>query len=186
MKRLDRRLQAARVRRVLPYLRPGDRIMDVGCADGALFRATASLPPGASVGLDPDLEARAEAAGFPLLPSPFPDGVPDGHMFDAIVMLAVLEHVPPPEQARWAEACARLLGPGGRLLITVPSPAVDRILDALMALRLIDGMEVGQHYGFDPRVVPGIFDGPGLRKVAHRRFQLGLNHLFAFERVGSD
>jgi len=181
MKRLDLWLQDARIRRVLPYLRPGDRILDVGCADGALFRATAGLQPGASLGLDPDLDVPCRAAGFPLVPSPFPAGVPEGALFDAIVMLAVLEHVPPAEQAEWSEACARLLAPAGRLLITVPSPAVDRILDALMSVRLIDGMEVGQHYGFDPKLVPRMMSGPELQAVTHRRFQRGLNHLFVFE-----
>jgi len=181
MNRLDVWLQDARIRRVMPYLRPGDRILDVGCADGALFRAAAGFRPEASLGLDPDLDVPSEVGGVRLMPSPFPDGVPAGATFDAIVMLAVLEHVPPAEQAEWSEACARLLAPGGRLLITVPAPAVDRILDALIAVRLIDGMEVGQHYGFDPKAVPGTMGGSGLRPVVHRRFQLGLNHLFVFE-----
>lgn len=181
MKRLDRWLQHARIQRILPFLRSGDRVLDVGCADGALFKAASQLPLGASIGLDPDLDASSEAAGFPLLPEPFPAGVPEGLTFDAVVMLAVLEHVPPDEQGKWAEASARLLVPGGRLLITVPSPAVDRILDVLMAIRVIDGMEVGQHYGFDPKVLPELMAKAGLQAVAQRRFQLGLNNLFVFE-----
>jgi hypothetical protein len=78
----------------------------------------------------------------------------------------------------WAADCARLLRPGGRLVITVPSPAVDHILHVGMALRLLDGMETHQHHGFDPRRVPEIFATAGFGVETARRFQLGLNNLF--------
>ena len=102
--------------------------------------------------------------------------------FDAITMLAVLEHVPTDAQAGLAQACAIHLRPGGQLIITVPSPAVDRILEVLMALRLVHGMSVEQHYGFDTESVPAIFSGHGLGLTVHRRFQCGLNNLFVFRR----
>ena len=41
-------------------------------------------------------------------------------------------------------------------------------------------MEAHEHYGFDPRSVPEIFGSGRLRLERHRRFQLGLNHLFVF------
>ena len=46
-------------------------------------------------------------------PLPFPDAA-----FDTILLSDVLEHIPEPE-ALWAEA-ARVLAPGGRLLLNVP------------------------------------------------------------------
>ena len=50
-----------------------------------------------------------------------------------ITMLAVLEHVPEDAQAELAAACERILKPGGRVVITVPSPQVDTILERARA-----------------------------------------------------
>jgi SAM-dependent methyltransferase len=103
--------------------------------------------------------------------------------WDVVTMLAVLEHIPPAEQIRIAAACARLLRPGGRVIITVPSPAVDHILAVLRRLRLIEGMSLEQHYGFAPADTVRIFAPPAFRLHRRETFQLGLNHLFIFERV---
>ena len=102
--------------------------------------------------------------------------------FDAITMLAVLEHVPLDQQPDLAGAVHRLLKPGGRLILTVPSPRVDTILDGLIRIRVLHGMEAEQHYGFQPDDVEPLFLGAGLALVEHATFQLRLNHLFVFER----
>lgn len=159
--------------------------MDVGSHDGALFRALAGTI-GESVGIEPTLAAPVSADGFTLLPGYFPDALPPGTRADAIVMLAVLEHMPPDVQTRAAEACAAILPPGGQILITVPSPRVDTILHVLGALRLTHGMSAHEHYGFDPSAVPALFPAPRFRRVVHRRFQLGLNNLYVFERTAAD
>jgi hypothetical protein len=60
---------------------------------------------------------------------------------------------------------------------------VDRLLDILLHLRLAHGMAVEEHHGFNPRSVPEIFGSRGeLLLIRHRKFQLGLNNLFVFEK----
>lgn len=181
MKAVDRLLQRWRIGVVRPYLGPGSRVCDIGCAEGGtLYRAIPHLADG--VGLDPDLVAPGAVGTNRLLPGLFPDDLPDDRPFDAITMLAVLEHIPADRQAPLAADCTRHLKPGGRLLITVPAPAVDRILDLLRTLRLIDGMNLEQHYGFEVAQTPAIFGGAGLSLEKSRRFQLGLNNLFVFRK----
>ncbi|WP_342164979.1 class I SAM-dependent methyltransferase [Methylobacterium sp. SD21] len=96
-------------------------ILDIGCGTGTLARALSE--DGAAVtGIDPGAEALAKART--LVPSarfeaasadslPFADG-----QFDGAVMLNSLHHVPDPAKAL-AEA-ARVLRPGGRLVVIEP------------------------------------------------------------------
>jgi len=178
---IDRWLQRWRFSKVRPYLHPGARVLDIGSADGALYRYHPSVA--AFVGVDPDAESPGPlGANGRLVRGLFPDAIEGEAPFHVISMLAVLEHVPPAAQAPLAAACARYLQPGGVLVITVPSPIVDRILDVLAALRLIHGMAMEQHYGFDAATTPAIFTAPGLRLRLARRFQLGVNNLFVFEK----
>jgi hypothetical protein len=75
------------------------------------------------------------------------------------------------------------LKPGGRIVITVPSPRVDAILHVLLKLRLIDGISAHEHYGFEPGLTPQVFPAPRFRLVRRQTFQLGLNNLFVFEKA---
>ncbi len=183
MNRLDRLLQDWRIGRAIRFVPLGSRVLDVGCHDGALFRR---LGPGLreGIGLDPALAGPLDGDRYRLLPGSFPLDAPDEpESFDAITMLAVLEHVPSDQQPVVAGTAHRLLKPGGRLILTVPSPRVDAILDVLMRLRLLDGMEADQHYGFEPDDVKPLMVAAGLTLIEHATFQLGLNHLFVFERA---
>jgi SAM-dependent methyltransferase len=165
-----------------PYIAPGSRVLDIGCADGELFRSIGNI--GEGVGIDPDLPPTAVSCGRALLLRGFfPQALSDDRPFDVITLLAVLEHVPPEMQRELALACASHLKPGGHLVITVPAPAVDTILVVLRWLRLIHGMALEQHYGYDPGKTPAIFAVPGLELSQARRFQLGLNNLFVFKKT---
>jgi SAM-dependent methyltransferase len=183
MKLLDRLLRDARIRRARPYVRRGDTVLDVGCADGEMFRRWRGFI-GHGVGIDPTLTGKVVTDSYELLPGGFPDAVPPGATFDVITMLAVVEHLPRPVLAALADACDALLEPRGRIVITVPSPRVDDILHVLDRLRLIDGMSIHEHHGFRPSDTPAIFPRPRYRLVTRRRFQLGLNNLFVFARDG--
>jgi hypothetical protein len=100
-------------------------------------------------------------------------------------MLAVLEHFPEADYELLRTGCAAYLRAGGKLLITVPSPQVDYILKWLTFFRVIDGMSLEEHHGYATDKTTEIFPPPHFRLVCHRRFQLGLNNLFALERTNT-
>jgi SAM-dependent methyltransferase len=182
MKVLDQLLQKWRISKAQPYVTPGARVLDIGCANGELFRSIPEM--GEGVGVDPDLPA--SAAPVPratLVKGLFPQALPDHRPFDVISLLAVLEHVPPEAQKTLAVECARHLKPGGYLIITVPSPNADYVLAALRFLRLIHGMALDQHYGYDPSQTGDLFSVGDLVLVEASKFQFGLNNLFVFRKT---
>jgi hypothetical protein len=137
------------------------------------------------VGIDPELIEAPALPGVTLVKGFFPvdlPALPEG-TFDAATALAVVEHVPESDLETWAKVLAQLMVPNGVLVITVPSPTVDVLLHVLMRLRLVAGIAAHQHHGFRPRDLDDIFTGPLWRRRTHRRFQLGLNHLYVFERL---
>jgi SAM-dependent methyltransferase len=182
LKAIDRLLQRWRIGMVRSWIRPGDRLLDVGCADGALFRQVPGMAD--YVGIDPEAPEVPARPGFRLVRGHFPADLPGQAPFDVVTMLAALEHVPQESHLALAATCRDCLRPGGLLALTIPGPAVDHILDLLKAVRVIDGMETGQHYGFDPARTREPFGSVGFELVLHRRFQFGLNNLFVFRRPG--
>jgi len=182
MKLIDRLLQRWRIAKARPYIPPGARILDIGSADGVLFGQLGTAA-GNGMGIDPTLAANTRAGDVPLVAGFFPRDMPPVEPFDVITLLAVLEHFPQSEYEPLRDGCRRFLKPGGRLILTVPSPAVDRILAALKFLRLIDGMSLEEHHGYRVDQTTDIFPPPAFRLLCRRRFQLGLNNLFVFERV---
>ena len=181
MKPLDRLLQDWRIAKARPYIGPGSRVLDVGCADGRLFRRLGSrIREG--VGIDPDLGRSVVEGSCRLIAGNFPKDLDETSPFDVITMLAVVEHIPADQLTHVANACARWLKPGGVLVVTVPSPSVDRILHVLQGLRVIDGMSVHEHHGFDVEGIPSLFSGVGMSLVRRMSFQLGLNNLFVFRK----
>ena len=182
MKSFDRYLRDVRIARARPYVRKGDVVLDVGCADGIMFREWAGVISH-GIGVDPILTEVEKTDAYELYPGLFPQDLPPGVKCDMITMLAVLEHIQPEEQAKLADICHAMLNAGGRIVITVPSPRVDDILHLLDKLHLIDGMSMHEHYGFEPGHTPGIFPAPRFKLAVRKKFQFGLNNLFVFEKA---
>lgn len=178
---LDRYLQKWRIRKARRELPAGARVLDIGTHDGTLF----SLTGARGVGIDPELAEGTSIPGVTLVKGLFPEDLPTlpNESFDAVTALAVIEHVPESELPVWAETIARLVVPNGLLVITVPAPTVDRILHVLIRLHLAAGMEAHQHHGFQVSNLDHIFTAPLWHRAKHRTFQLGLNHLYVFERA---
>ncbi len=181
MKAVDRWLQQWRIRKALGFVPLGARILDVGCGTGALLhRVEQKLQSG--VGIDPELPQSFANGPLVFVRGSFPDDMPTVERFDCITMLAVLEHVPDRQLSGFVRSCRQWLRPGGKIVLTVPAPAVDRILRILRWWRLIEGLRLDQHHGFEPRRTPALFTSAGFSLAHHSIFQLGLNHLFVFSK----
>jgi hypothetical protein len=181
MKPLDIYIQKWRIKAAAHYIKPNSRIIDIGAHEGELFHALGSrLQEG--FGIEPLLKQNIVSERFCIVPGRFPTKKPDTTNWDAVTMLAVLEHIPCDQHEALSLACHMLLVPNGRLIITVPSNRVDFILRILSKFKLIDGMSLEQHYGFNAEATPNIFSPPAWGLLVNRKFQFGLNNLYVFER----
>ena len=129
-------IYAARIRelvaRILPHLRPGDRVLDVGCGSGTLGRAVLDAP-GAPRGLAVEGLERFRRGGEPIpvhaydgVRIPFPDA-----SYDVVIVADVLHHEEDPD--RLLRECARV----SRRLVIIKDHQVTGPL-AWSRIRLLD------------------------------------------------
>lgn len=137
-------------------LRLGDVVLDVGCGDARAYQLRMLQTVGALYGIDVSAEAVAKASARGVWaqvhdlsqPLPYPDG-----MFDRVVCFEVLEHLFDPKFA--VQEMARVLKPGGLLLVSVPNAGYVR--DRLLAF-------------FRGEVEAGVTDYTNPWKAPHIRF----------------
>jgi 2-polyprenyl-3-methyl-5-hydroxy-6-metoxy-1,4-benzoquinol methylase len=169
--RLDVPDFAARRDFLLRRVRPGDRVLDLGCGDGpfvpALVERGAKVT-GADVAEHALERARINSPGARYVrveghgPFPFAES-----SFDVVWASEVLEHVADTE--RWVNEVRRVLRPGGRLLVTTPSVGPLRRL----AGRDFDPRD--QHLRFyTRRSLRGLLEDMGFEEVAVRTRRLRL------------
>jgi ubiquinone/menaquinone biosynthesis C-methylase UbiE len=162
-------------------LRPGDRVLDLGCGTGGLTLLIKRLHPHVEVvGLDPDPQALARArrkaarAGVALqLDQGFGDELPyPDASFDRVLSAFVLHHVPPDEKEPTLREVRRVLAPGGALHLVDfggPDPKVGGVLTRWI--------HASHHLrdNFGDRI-PALLRQAGLtdaQMVSHRRMLLG-------------
>lgn len=183
MKFFDRVLQDWRIAKARPFIPQGARVLDIGCADGQLFKRLRGEVADDSLGIEPTLSHSGVAGSVRLIAGRFPDDMPPLEAFDVVTLLAVIEHFPSSRYANLKEGCLRFLKPGGFLIITVPSPWVDYLLPVLRRCHLVDGMSLEEHHGYAVRKTEDIFCPPCFKLIKRKHFQLGLNNLFVFTRT---
>jgi len=100
------------------------RILDLGCGSGWLSDALSRIGPTTAIDLANDVIAKAKTR-YPqvsfMAGSFFEAPLPTSH-FDVVVSQEVIAHLP--DQAAYIELAARVLRPGGYLIITTPNKFV--------------------------------------------------------------
>jgi SAM-dependent methyltransferase len=166
-------------RRVLARARieSGEDVLDVGCGTGTLVAAAARATPSAKVtGLDADAailaraRRRAADAGLEIrfdegrsTALPYADG-----NFDVVLCTLMLHHLPDDEKRGTATELARVLRPGGRLVVADPGRPQDPVMriGVLVTVQLLDGFATT---ALNVRgELPEVLGGAGFREVSAR------------------
>lgn len=183
MKPLDRLLRSWRCGQAAAHVPRGACLLDIGCGDGWFLERLARRGAiSEAVGVDSDPPPKARKGTIRFLQGTMPDLQIAPQSFDAITLIAVVEHFPESKLLPSIHSCYQWLRPGGVAIMTIPSPRVDLILHWLIRLRLAEGMHVEEHHGYDVRRTVPLFESAQFQLRHHHTFQFGLNHLFVFDK----
>jgi len=177
-------LREQRMRAVLPFCR--GRVLDVGCGPHNRFiRDFVGEQHG--VGIDVHPYAGVEHVIEDATALPFDDGA-----FDTVTLIAVGGHIPRSQRRAEFAELARVIAPGGRLVVTEGEPITQLLLHLWLRLyfglrgrRDLDterGMADDEEYCMPRAELLGYLDTPPLRFVARHRFMWGLNNIYLAER----
>jgi 2-polyprenyl-3-methyl-5-hydroxy-6-metoxy-1,4-benzoquinol methylase len=108
---------------LLAGLRPGERVLDLGCGAGvftSILAQAGARPVGMEIAQAALTRARAEHPGLDFRLAPLEGPLPAAeHSFEVVWGSELIEHVA--DTARWLSEVRRVLVPGGRLLLTTPN-----------------------------------------------------------------
>jgi len=157
-----------RLIKISPVLAPVSSILEIGAADAAFLAMVHERFPGVGChSIEPDQNTRAARDALPWLrqASSLAEAIEAGTKADMVAMFHVFEHIDQP--AQFLASVRQLLGPGGLLLIEVPS-----LTDPLLSLYASPAY---QSFYFQ-RQHPYVYSAPSLERV------LSVNG-FAIERL---
>ncbi|MFL5343040.1 MAG: class I SAM-dependent methyltransferase [Gemmataceae bacterium] len=163
-----RRQAEPRTRRCLEalnsYVRPGDRVLEVGFGDGLLLaelQARGAEPVGAE--LDAHAAWIGRQLGVPVHVGPFEQiEFSGGRRFDAVVMVHLIEHFFNPVAA--LRKVHRLLKPGGIVFLETPN-----LLRPKVGPRRV--FSFAHNYHFTPRTLAAALHAAGFRCCELREFR---------------
>lgn len=141
-------LRAQRANKLIPPpLREG-RILDVGCGSFPYFLAHTSFKEKFAIDQIPlssntasELKIESFTLDLEIEPHlPFED-----NFFEAITLLAVVEHLDPALMAKLFREVYRVLKPGGMVILTTPAAWSDGLLKFMASISLVSAEEIHEH-----------------------------------------
>jgi SAM-dependent methyltransferase len=182
---LSRLVKEFRLRQAVPELLGAASILDLGCG---LCEIVPRLDPAVEyLGVERDVwmfdRARARFPGRRFLRADIEETSFDpGGTFERVLLLAVWEHLRDP--AEFFGRAGRWLAPGGRMILTTPSPLAHRVIEGGAAIGLLSSMATEEHERlWTAEEIEALGARTGWTPVRARRFLLGLNQLVVLARV---
>ncbi len=163
-----------------PDLRTG-RILDIGCGSYPYFLAHTAFEEKFAVDQLPMAQTTAvnhHIEFFTLDLNQEPHLPFEADFFQAVSLLAVVEHLNPDSMAMLFKECRRVLTTGGRLILTTPAAWSDGLLKFMARLNLVSAEEINEHaYAYTLPLIGWHFGQAGfeMNKVKFGYFELMLN-----------
>jgi ubiquinone/menaquinone biosynthesis C-methylase UbiE len=167
-------LQWARIQKVWPDLPKGGVLVDIGCDVPPKLLLKASPYMKKCIGVDIVAEEYSQG-NVEVKPMNIGKKIPlPSSSADAVTVLAVLEHLKHPEEV--VGEIFRILKPGGKILITVPSPMNKPLLEMFAQVGLVRKEMIDQHENyFTLKRLGSLLKKTGYSEINVGHFQLGLN-----------
>ncbi len=174
---LEPLLRKLRLKKVMPHIPRNAILLDIGCGHKASFLKYASSHIKQGFGVDfkvsPFQFKNIEVSQLKFNGQlPFQDS-----SFDVVTMLAVLEHIE--QEKEMLSEIYRVLAPGGKLVLTVPSVWAKPILEFLSyRLKIVSEEEIRDHkrYYNRQKLRQVLINEAGFISFNHRYFQLWMNN----------
>jgi len=173
---LEQLLRFLRFKKIINHIPPGSYVLDLGCGYEGMLLEKISQSISSGTGLDIAVKQDHAHSKIRLVPhdlnSPIPS--PDG-TFDAAISLANLEHL---ERTNFMfKEIFRVLRPGGKLLLTAPSPLGRPVLEFLSFVGAISRQEIKDHKKyFNKKMLTDYCQKAGFSSCQHEYFQFGMNN----------
>ena len=175
------RLRTDRANRLIPQeLRQG-RILDIGCGSFPYFLSHTAFKEKFAVDQLPmatEAAARNQIEFFELNLNREPRLPFDAGYFDAVSLLAVVEHLSPNSMAALFTECRRVLRPAGIVVLTTPAAWADGLLHLMARLNLVSAEEIHEHaFAYTLPLIGWHFGQAGfeMTKLRFGYFEFGMN-----------
>lgn len=181
----DKLIYFLRWRKIKPYINNCAVLVDMGCGYGAIFLrwALSNFSITSAIGLDVSFNSeflkKSPDSRLRLVESDLNKALPlPNESADVVTSLAVLEHLNEPDFH--LKEIYRTLKPGGKLVLTTPSPWAKPILEFIAyRLHIIDDAEIRDHKNyFNSKQLAIMFKKAGFSEsaVKSKTFMFGLNN----------
>ncbi|MFB2935447.1 methyltransferase domain-containing protein [Aerosakkonemataceae cyanobacterium BLCC-F154] len=171
-------LRRFRISRVIAHIPKSSVILDIGCGRKAAFLQAVSPYIKEGFGVDFKVDENVQIPNVRTLQLRLESNLPFADCsFDVVTMLAVLEHIEKEEQI--LSEIHRVLVPGGKLIITVPSVWAQPVLEFLAyKLKIVSEAEIRDHkrYYTREKLQKILVRTIGFTEFKHRYFQLWMNN----------
>jgi len=174
-------LRAQRANKLIPSSLRTGRILDIGCGSYPYFLAHTSFAEKFAIDQIPlpqqtAAELRIESFTLDLEVKPrlpFQDD-----FFEAVTLLAVVEHLDPAHMAALFKEIYRVLKPGGQVILTTPAAWSDGLLKVMARINLVSAEEIHEHaYAYTLPLLGWYFGQAGfeMTKTRFGYFEIMLN-----------